>query len=363
VRTGLAFDSYLFRHDVFADNRSFNAIIPSFVRTHRPATVAGYLEDTWSPADAFQLRGGVRVLHAGGHGTAMLPRLGARLTVSPRLSLSLGAGRYAQVMSSLRNEESFAATLTAYDFLDATSANGLVRGADLVAGADWRTTHNISVRLEAYVKRTSGVPLLRVYGDAIEAPLFIVDSVQLGRSYARGLELFARYALGGREVSLSYALSRAEYDVANQRFPARYNRRHLLDLTATSPLGRRGEVSTRIVLGSGQPYTPAVGVASPLSYDPVTRGFWPTSHARTILLGKHNSGLLPGYVRVDVSLRKELEKKWFGRSMTIAPYLQVLNALNSKNTLIGDPRATGQLRIEHFPQLPILPTLGVEWRF
>ena len=51
--------------------------------------------------------------------------------------------------------------------------------------------------------------------------------------------------------------------------------------------------------------------------------------------------------------------------MTITPYVQVLNVLNTRNVLFGEPSAFGfgQPVLEYAPQLPVFPTLGVEWRF
>ena len=64
-------------------------------------------------------------------------------------------------------------------------------------------------------------------------------------------------------------------------------------------------------------------------------------------------------------MRKEFETRWFGRDGTITPYFQVVNALNTRNALVAQPNTSfgNQTFLEFLPQLPILPTLGVEWRF
>ena len=60
----------------------------------------------------------------------------------------------------------------------------------------------------------------------------------------------------------------------------------------------------------------------------------------------------------------------FGRDVTIAPYLSVLNAVAYSNSAFtiydivfsgGGP--DGTIGETHAPQMPLLPTLGMEWRF
>jgi hypothetical protein len=65
---------------------------------------------------------------------------------------------------------------------------------------------------------------------------------------------------------------------------------------------------------------------------------------------------------VDVAARREYERRWFGRDVVVTPYLQVLNVLNRRNTLAGEPRAWDRPQREHFPQFPLLPTFGFDWR-
>jgi hypothetical protein len=111
------------------------------------------------------------------------------------------------------------------------------------------------------------------------------------------------------------------------------------------------------VVGSGQPLTPIQGYTDPQRFDPVTGRWWGAGTG--VLLGEHNSARLPGYLRLDVAARKSYDKHWFGREITLSPYLQILNVLNTKNLLIADSSPYG----EGIPQFPILPTFGVEWKF
>jgi hypothetical protein len=116
------------------------------------------------------------------------------------------------------------------------------------------------------------------------------------------------------------------------------------------------------VLGSGQPYTPAVGQYTGLRYDPQTGRY--TGGNQLALYGEHNSATLPGYFRLDLALRKSWDRTFFGRPGNLTGSFQVLNALATRNVLSARPDARGQtVTLDYGPQLPFLPTFGIEWAF
>jgi hypothetical protein len=164
---------------------------------------------------------------------------------------------------------------------------------------------------------------------------------------------------------VAYSLNDVKMDVGGVRYTPRFERRHTLDAVALLPWGRRGEVSSRLALATGQPYTPATGFGMPLRYDPTTGAFVQYGSGGSVLLGEHNSGRLPGYFRLDVGLRRSYEPRIFGRHTTVTPFLQILNVLNTPNVLAGVPQVYGDAgpQVEYAPQLPILPTIGFEWKF
>ena len=367
VRTGVQFDAYRFAHrveDLTENQEAFGPFVVPFRRSEEPRTLAAYVDDEWSPTRSLDIRAGLRVLHAGAWGTEWMPRVGARWAVLPELALSFGAGRYAQVIQSLRNEESLAASLLAYELLAASpQTTGLLTGEDVVVGAEW--AHGVtSVRVDAYVKRLHNLPLPPTPDDILEAPVVVSEGFRTAEGSARGLELLARHARGAAQFSLAYALLFAEREIDGERFAPRFERRHTVDALALLPLGTRGEFSARLAVATGQPYTPVLGVGQGYRYDPGGRRFVYVGDD-PILLGAHNSGRLPGYLRLDVGARRTYEKRWFGGNVTLTPYLQILNVLNTRNVLFAEPQASGYgpAVLEYAPQLPIFPTVGVEWKF
>jgi outer membrane receptor protein involved in Fe transport len=357
LRSGVHLDAYHFDH-LF---RNYDEVEPdllfSFDDAARLRTFAAYLEDEWRATGSLSLRAGLRLLAAGSNGNAWLPRLGARLQLSPAISLSVGAGRYAQVLRSMKDEESLIASLIAYDILTAQPAGvPLATGEDLVVGAGW-TGAATTLRIDAYARRLDGLVLGESTHEPGKIPALIVDGFRLGRGTARGLEVQAAHRRGQAEFKLSYALSNFSREVGGERFPPRFERRHLMDATTLIPWGERGLLSGRLVVGSGQPHTPALGYTDPQQFDPINGRWWGDDTG--LLLGERNSARLPGYLRLDVAARKSFDKNWFGRELTLSPYLQILNVLNPKNVLIADAMSYSS----GTPQFPILPTFGVEWKF
>jgi hypothetical protein len=65
-----------------------------------------------------------------------------------------------------------------------------------------------------------------------------------------------------------------------------------------------------------------------------------------------------------VAARRSYEKRWFGRAGVLTPYLQIVNVLNNKNALVAEPKPNqSNPLINYWPQLPLIPTFGLEWRF
>ena len=365
LRAGFQADAYRMAHHLAKVHpETFGGFVVPFQREDHPRTFAAWVDDEWAPSPALTLRGGVRVLHAGGRGTAWMPRAGLRWSPRPGLALSAGAGRYAQVMHSLRDEESVASAVLSYDLLAAPAA-GLLTGQDVAAGAEW-SRGGTSVRVDAYAKWLHGLPLPPVPENPLESPLVVPGGFRTGEGSTRGVEVLARHLRGRALFSLSYALAYAERRVDGETFTPRFERRHTLDALAVLPAGGRGELNARLALATGQPYTPVVGVAEGYAYDPRTGRFVPAPDTRgTLLLGAHNSARLPGYLRLDAGARREYERRWFGRPVTVTPYLQVINVLNTRNILFAQPRADHETPpvLRFVPQIPVLPTVGVEWRF
>ena len=371
LKAGIQVDDYTFNYhfrigDVVVTDGGFSEDVSGiFARLGEVAgvtTVAAYAEDAWTVTDAFSVRAGVRALSAPDLGTEVMPRIGARLALRPGLALTAAAGRYAQAIHSLRDEESVLASIIPYELLlPAQPETGMLVAEDVVVGLDVARP-DTKVRIEGYLKRYPSLPTPPLAPDPTEAPIFATEFLP-GTGRATGLEAFVQHRFGGNVVMGSYALNWAERSAGGESYSPRYNRRHLMDLTAAREWSDDGLLTARLALGSGQSYTPAMGRLDTYVWDPVTGTF--VFAGPVVVLGEPNSRRLPPYLRLDVGIRNEIQRRWFGRDVTITPYLQVLNVLGTKNVTAGQPRYgfDGEGELEYLPALPFLPTFGMEWRF
>lgn len=369
LRAGIRVDGYLLDYDVERSDGFYEDVLPPFRSRRTLTTVAAYLEDVWRPVDRVQARVGGRVLTGAGD-VAWMPRLGLTVGLTSSLSLRVGGGAYAQALQSLRNEESHLSSFLAYDLLTPVDSLGFARSWDMVLGLEWRDDRT-RIEADAYQKAMSDLPLPPLPSDPLEAPVIVTEGFLRGTGRTRGVEISARREWGqAGAVQLSYALSDGERTVDGVTWTPRQHRRHFIDLLATRSWGDGGSLSARVLAATGQPTTPVLGRFGDLEYDPIEDRYQ-EGFEGGFLLGRHNSRRLPGYWRVDVAARRDFQKRWFGREVTLTPYLQITNLFNTRNVLVARPqnnfyRPTGDepgAELEYLPMIPILPTFGVEWRF
>lgn len=368
LSAGAQLDAYRLHHTIeIRRGESFSAWSPdthpfeSFEHASRPLSVAAWLEDEWRPLSELRLRLGVRALHSPDHGTAVLPRAGATWRPMASLALSIAGGRYAQVHYGSRDDEALWANLIAFDLPVALApGQGQSRSSDVVAGVEWGhgATH---VRADAYRRWIGRMPVRSLHRR--HPPPLLSEAEAVGSADAAGLELSLAHGLRRGSLSTAYTLAGVQHQVDGESYAPRYDRRHSLQVAGELTPTPRTQLGARVVAASGQPYTPIVGVIHPVRADHAWQSLRPVGYSPA-LLGEHNSARMPGYFRVDASLRHQLVRQWFGRPTTITPFAQVLNVLNTRNALIDAPRTGDPVAsVARVPQLPILPTVGVTWRF
>ncbi len=325
-------------------------------------TIAGYVEDEWTLTERLAFRAGVRALHAPGVDTDVMPRVGLRWSLSDDLNLTAAAGRYAQGIHSLRNEESVLSSIMPYELLVPASAEtGFLVSEDVTLGLEYRQP-NTRLRADGYYKRYPTLPTTPLSDDPMNAPIF-ATGFEGGSGWASGLELFVQHRRGKSVVMGSYALTWAERSLGDEAYTPRYQRRHMADITGGLEWGDGGLLTARVAAATGQPFTPALARTTRFMWDPYTQTYQPMNSP--VVYGEHNTERLPAYFRLDLGVRNEGVRTWFGREFTIVPYFQVLNVLGNKNVVAGQPQYNfeGATEVQYLPAMPTLPTFGVEWRF
>ena len=124
------------------------------------------------------------------------------------------------------------------------------------------------------------------------------------------------------------------------------------------------QLGARWNLGTGLPYTRPLGSYRYYDYS-LLGGTWGPSgegdhETSAVALGKRNGERYPTYMRLDVGVRRTFEKSW----ASITPYFDVLNLLDKRNVLFYFFEYTNSPPIRSgVSMFPLLPTVGVEFRF
>jgi hypothetical protein len=208
-----------------------------------------------------------------------------------------------------------------------------------------------------------------------EEPIYLTTRgvFNRGEGDTKGFEMLLRKEYGAFTGWLGYSLSFTKYQIdgvnQDKRFAPRHDRTHAVNFVTNidwKNLRRswRGERPIRhksnwkfgftFIYTSGQPITL-----------PGSAYFTNTLPDRTDIDYRQypsviNSFRLPPYARLDVSITYERHFK----SWSIFPYLQIFNVGNRKNIwFIQYEHEDDQAKIDPINMFPILPTIGVSFKF
>jgi hypothetical protein len=346
VRYGASFDHLRLKHEV--RSRPIDALPRRWTGAAEGAAAGAYMEAGWQPVPRVRLRGGLRGnLFLEEDGVRLAPRLSATFMVGERASLTAAAGRYHQYVRTTRAPAELR-------FEDVPDTLFLPTGL----AVDQATHFNLALHQELEEGIRVGIEgFYKTFDGSAQS--------SSDRTQASGVDLWVRRDRGRFRGWLGYSLnwiwSMPRTEAASEQFAGR----QLLNLGALAPLGRFGELEFRFAYGAGLPF-------SSIPIDPQSA----PEHGRNvetapIQLGSDLSSDAPlapvypsdPYLRLDVGLSRSFATRIGNTPVEIAPYVRVLNSLDRRDALFywsdrdsdSSPRAVGAL--------PMLPIVGVSWRF
>ena len=277
----------------------------------------------------------------------------------------ISVARSHQALASVRNEESLFASFLAYDLVAPVSGPPMPRNTEFSAG--WEGSRGrLRVRLDSYARELDNLRLPAFDFNPIEvAVLGNPAQWELASGAARGIEATWSW-LPDRGLSAlgTYRWARVSRTVSTRSYTPRFHRDHELELGMSYRHGT-ASWSARFSLRSGQPVTPVLALARlsaslPWSHYPEEGHLVETR----LLAGGYNSEELPRYARMDVGWRRESEVSWFGGGV-VTVYASVANLLNRANVVgwTAGRGIWGDFTRVRRRQLPVMPSLGAEFRF
>lgn len=335
-------------------NIDLNTYIPNFQQSISLRTSL-FIPVTKSAAylQVSQLIGGLRISLGGRwdafsvleHPNAWSARAALSYMISPKVSLNVSVGDYAQAPSLI--------------WLVANPANRQlrhIRARQFVGGTDLVLRDDTKVTLELFLKRYNDYPasLLRPYlvlantgagfGGAEDgfSSFGFEPLVSEGSGLSRGVELFVQKKFSDIPCygTVSVGYSQSEFRALDGILrPGSFDQRWIINLGGGYVFDERWEISGRFRLASGRPYTP---------YTP----------AGTLDLSQYNSARL----RTNHSLDVRVDRRWHFETWVLITYLDIQNIYNRKPVTVPRFNArTGQP--EEGRAIGILPSIGVSAEF
>ena len=276
------------------------------------------------------------------------PRFQASREILPFWRLKLSYGRFTQNMITVNNEDDVISLFDAWISIPRTLRPEL--SDHFVVGLDGILGQGFAVGIQGYYKHTGS--LVTYNRDKIDAsdPDYIN-----GRARSYGTEMLANASIASIDMRASYSLAWTDISSGGYTYTPRYDRRHTVRVGAITKIVEALQMSVRLEIGSGLPFTQSIG-----AYDRISLGniFREPSFDETgdpyLRLGAKNAARLPWYYRLDVAWNYEFSI--FSLSSTVG--LNLINLTDRRNVFYFD-RISGHTVYS----LGFLPTLVASVRY
>jgi hypothetical protein len=312
------------------------------------------------------------------------PRIGFKFKWTERLRLKGAAGIYTQNLMATNSDRDVINLFYGFlagpedlpsSFIDSNIAgekekvdtkNSLQKAIHYVAGFEFDITEKLNLNLEGYFKdfrQLTNINRNKIYNNTAEnadKPDFFKQDFVIETGWAAGCDMVLKFEENRLYLWLVYSLGKVDRWNGNDAFYSPvFDRRHNVNFVGSYKLGKQKnyEVSARWNMGSGLPFTQtqgyyqAQGVTGGISLDYVGSN----SNYLAVQFANLNEGRLPFYHRLDLNAKRTIKMK---KSMEMDINVGVTNTYDRRNVFYID-RITG----ERVDQLPVLPNIGIDWKF
>ena len=334
----------------------------------KPQHSVAYIQGNWQPTPLWDIQAGIRYNYFKVDTTFqhVAPRFSVKYRLTDKINLKAATGTYYQYLHRIPRFIAASIWSTSNKQQHAAKSNHFVLGYQQEIAEDYE------FEIEGFYKQYNNIyEFNQNVGSDIKATGYsetgypIYESTEgvynKGDGHSTGLEVLLRKDVGRLTGWLSYTYSRTKYEFeginSEREFAPRHDRAHTLNLVNNLNFKKfKGEwtLSSNIIYSSGQPFTePGSGyIIGSGPSDPYRH----VEYAPTRI----NNIRLPAYARMDLSLTYT---KYYS-SWSMAPFLQIYNIGNRKNVWFVDYNyKNGLPELKERYMLPILPTLGVTFKF
>ena len=262
MRMGVAYTHHTFRPDVMTMSEKENKE-ENKQRIGEPDILAHetqlYAEDNMTLGNAVKMNAGLNysTFTVGGRFYhALEPRLSSRLLLTDNLSLKAGYAYMTQYVHLLSNSS---ISLPTDLWVPVTETILPEHAHQVAAGAYYEWDGLCDLSVEGYYKSLNNILEYREGTSFMTGTTSWQEKVAMGRGWSYGLELMAQRSIGDFTGWVAYTWSKTmrqfdrEGHIINQgrAFPAKYDRRHDVNITASYKFSDRFDLSATWVYATG----------------------------------------------------------------------------------------------------------------
>lgn len=310
--------------------------------------VGTYADMAWQLAPRLRVRGGLRADYFSlGSKLVLAPRLAATWLATENAALTLAAGRYHQYLrapeSALLQSEGLSPALR-------NAAPLTVGGAShLSLSLDQQFGEGVRLGIEGFFKSYDGMPAPSGSG-----------------ANASGLDVWVRRSLGQWTGWAGYSLAWI-WSEGGGSGSSRFDGRHLLSSGLSVAVGGSTLLEARFAYGAGLPFAAIPVAVADRAATPMQAGSNTLSTLERASAGAETPPLLPTpdkpYLRLDLSASRTWSAEVWGSSVDIVSYLKLLNTLGRRDALFYHFDRDQDETLRALGSLPIVPVIGMEWKF
>jgi hypothetical protein len=301
------------------------------------------------------------------------PRFGIKWNAKSYLRFKVAGGMYAQNLLSTTSDRDVVNLF--YGFLSGPETlpetfNGkevktrLQKSRDIIIGSEIDLTKHLDLNVEAYYKffkQLTNINRDKIYpdnGQYSNQPDYLTKDyiVEQGKSF--GIDFVLKYEFKKLYLWAVYSIGQVTRNDGIREYAPHFDRRHNVNLVASYTFGKNlnWEFNARWNYGSGFPFTKTAGFYEYLNF---ANGLYTNPYTENgengIIYGDLNTGRLPDYHRMDISLKRTFA---WGKNNLLEVSGSLINVYNRENIFYFD-----RVRYKRINQLPILPSIGINMTF
>lgn len=297
------------------------------------------------------------------------PRLAAKYNVTEKIRLKAAGGFYTQNLIAAVNDQDVVNLF--YGFLSGPEnlprkfngqnvTSALQRAWHCGAGIELDLGQHQEINIEGFYKdftQLTNINRDKLYDENdLSKPEFQRNdfAIEIGNSY--GMDFKYKYEFKKMYLWAVYSLTYVERFDGTRNYSPHFDRRHNVNLVATYTFDKKRSwnLNTRWNFGSGFPFTQTQGFYEKLNTEAPGNPLTQNGNIG-VYYTEINNGRLPSFHRMDVSLSKKMTLK---KNQTMTLTVAATNVYNRDNIFYFD-----RARFTRINQLPIIPTVGINYSF